>query len=523
MKKITETPITTESTWEERALKAEAQVELLVQEIGYLRAQMRLLQTKQFGSRSEKTHKDQMQLYFNEAEASAEPSASEAELVTVPEHKRAKKKSKKGQSLEGLPENIIEHNLPEEELTCTCCGHKRHVIRQEITRELRYVPAEISVDVHVQNLYSCRHCESHGDGSTPVVVAAPKPQRAFPGSIASPSVVSHIIEEKYVKAVPLYRQEQQWERRGVSISRQNMSNWIMHAASNWLQPIYDAMKAELKKQDIIHADETSVQVLAEDGKKAQSKSFMWLYRSGRHGPGIVLYEYQPSRAREHPLKFLCGFKGYLASDGYAGYNDIPDVINVGCWAHARRGFDEAVKVAGKEAKNSKATEGLKFCNQLYAIERELVGYEPEERYKERLRRSKPVLEVFLAWLQYTYEACVQKSHLGSAIQYCLNQWESLNNFLLDGRLEIDNNRAERSIKPFVIGRKNFLFCITPRGANASAVTYSVIESAKENGLKPFEYIQYLLEKLPNSTSKDLAKFLPWSEEIPNYCRTPKKK
>ena len=231
---------------------------------------MRLLQTKQFGSRSEKTHKDQMQLYFNEAEASAEPSASEAELVTVPEHKRAKKKSKKGQSLEGLPENIIEHNLPEEELTCTCCGHKRHVIRQEITRELRYVPAEVSVDVHVQNLYSCRHCESHGDGSTPVVVAAPKPQRAFPGSIASPSVVSHIIEEKYVKAVPLYRQEQQWERRGVSISRQNMSNWIMHAASNWLQPIYDAMKAELQKQDIIHADETSVQVLAEDGKKAQS-------------------------------------------------------------------------------------------------------------------------------------------------------------------------------------------------------------------------------------------------------------
>lgn len=185
MKKITETPITTESTWQERALKAEAQVELLVQEIGYLRAQMRLLQTKQFGSRSEKTHKDQMQLYFNEAEASAEPSASEAELVTVHEHKRAKKKSKKGQSLEGLPENIIEHNLPEEELTCTCCGHKRHVIRQEITRELRYVPAEVSVDVHVQNLYSCRHCESHGDGSTPVVVAAPKPQRAFPGSIAS--------------------------------------------------------------------------------------------------------------------------------------------------------------------------------------------------------------------------------------------------------------------------------------------------------------------------------------------------
>jgi transposase len=285
------------------------------------------------------------------------------------------------------------------------------------------------------------------------------------------------------------------------------------------QPIYDAMKVELLKQTIIHADETSVQVLAEEGKKAESQSFMWLYRSGRYGPGIVLYEYQPSRAREHPLKFLNGFKGYLASDGYAGYNGIPDVINVGCWAHCRRGFDEA----GKGAKNSKAIKGLKFCNQLYAIERELATCQPEKRYEERLRRSKPVLEAFLAWLRVTYEICVPESHLGKAIQYCLNQWESLNNFLLDGRLEIDNNRAERSIKPFVIGRKNFLFCITPRGANASAVTYSVIESAKENGLKPNEYLEYLLERLPNATSQDLAKFLPWSEEIPEYCRTLKKK
>ncbi len=526
MKNITQNPTTIESTWQERALKAEARVEFLSQEVGYLRAQMRLLQTKRFGSSSEKTNKDQMRLFdslFNEAEATAEAFAPEPELITVPEHKRTKKKGKKGQSLDGLPENIIEYRLSEEELACSCCGHERHIIRQESARELRYVPAKVLVDVHVQNIYGCRNCEAHGDGSTPVVVAAPKPERAFPGSIASPSIVSHIIEEKYVKAVPLYRQDQQWIRRGVALSRQIMSNWIMHAADNWLQPIYNAMKSELLKQDIIHADETSLQVLNEEGKKAEAKSFMWLYRSGRYGPGIVLYEYQPSRAREHPLKFLNGFRGYLASDGYPAYNGISDVINIGCWAHARRGFDEAVKAAGNGAKNSKAKEGLEFCNRLYKIERKLTTYEPEKRFQERLQHSKPVLEAFLAWLQTTDEVCVRKSHLGKAIQYCLNQWESLNRFLLDGRLEIDNNRAERAIRPFVVGRKNFLFCITPRGANASAITYSVIESAKENGLKPYEYLEYLLEKLPNSMSQDLDKFLPWSDEIPEYCRTPKKK
>ncbi len=523
MENIAKTSTTTESTWQERALKAEARVEFLVQEIGYLKAQMRVLQMKRFGSSSEKTNKDQMQLFFNEAEATARPLVPEPDLITVPEHKRAKKKRKRTLDLDGLPQNIIEYRLPEEELACSCCGNERHIMGSDKTCELRFVPAEISVDVHVQYLYSCRHCEGHGDGSSPVVIAAPKPNRAFLGSIASPSLVSHIIEEKYVKAVPLYRQEQQWIRQGTAISRQNMSNWVLHAADNWLKPIYDAMKTVLRQQDIVHVDETSVQVLSEKGKKAQSKSYMWLYSTGRYGPPIVLFEYQPSRAAKHPLKFLKGFKGYLSSDGYAAYKKIPNTINVGCWAHARRRFDEAVKAAGKGAKNSKAKEGLKFCNQLFTIEKELANCEPEKRYDQRLQHSKPVLELFLVWLKEINEVCVQKSHLGKAINYCLDQWETLNNFLLDGRLEIHNNRAERSIKPFVIGRKNFLFCVTPRGADASAITYSVVESAKANGLKPFEYIEYLLTQLPNSTSQELKKYLPWSEDIPEQCRTLKTK
>jgi transposase len=526
MKNTAKTPTTTEQTWQERALKAEAQVELLSKKIGQLEDQMRLLTAKRFGPSSEKTNKNQMKLFdflFNEAEATAEPFAPEPELITVPGHKRAKAKGKRDQIFEGLPENIIEYHLPEEELACSCCGNQRHVIKQEITRELRFVPAQLSVDVHVQNIYGCRQCQEHGDGSSPVVVAAPKPNRAFTGSIASPSLVASIIDEKYVMGTPLYRLEQQWARRGPAISRQNMSNWVIHAAQSWLEPIYEHMKAELLKQNIAHADETTVQVLHEDGKKSESKSYMWLYRSGRYGPGIVLYEYQPSRAREHPREFLQGFKGYLVTDGYAAYNGIPDVTNAGCWSHARRGFDEALKAAGKAKKDSKAMEGLEFCNKLFSLEREFVDYEPEKRYEERLLQSEPLLEAFLAWLHETKDLSLPQSHLGKAIQYCLNQWEPLNTFLLDGRLEISNNLAERSIKPFVIGRKNFLFCNTPKGAKASAITYSLVESAKENGLKPYEYIEYLLQELPNANSSELDRFMPWSEQIPDHCRSPKRK
>ena len=516
MENTAKTPEPTEYSWQERALKAEAELAKALKRLEYLEAQIRLLTAKRFGRSSEKTNKNQLQLFedaFNEAEANAEPFAPEPELVTVAAHQRAKSKKKKAADLEGLPETVIEYRLPEEELTCSC-GHERHIIGQEVTKELVVVPAQFSVTKHVQYVYACRHCENHGDGTTPAVVKAPKPNRAFPGSIASPSAVAHVIEEKYVMGVPLYRQEQQWSRRGVNLSRQNMANWIMHA-QHWLQPIYDRMKEVLLSQDIIFADETTLQVLQEDGKKAESQSYMWLYRSGRAGPGIVLFEYQPTRSGEHP-------KGFLVTDAYAGYNGIPDVTRVSCWAHARRDFDEAIKAAGRRAQDPKSLEGLKFCNALFDIERELEDLDPQERFEQRLQRSKPVLEAFLAWLEKTSAECVQQSHLGKAVSYCLKHWKELNNFLLDGRLELSNNRAERSIKPFVIGRKNFLFCITPRGARASATTYSIVESAKENGLKPFEYLKYLFTELPNAAAKDLDEFLPWSETIPEYCRTARK-
>lgn len=288
------------------------------------------------------------------------------------------------------------------------------------------------------------------------------------------------------------------------------------------------MKEHLIRQEILHADETTVQVLREENRAAETTSYMWLYRTGRDGPPIILYDYQKTRAGEHPKAFLAGFRGFLHVDGYAGYNQLkPEVTLVGCFAHARRKFDEALNALppSDRNKNVAAKIGLGFCNQLYAVERDLKEASPEERYEERLKRSKPILEAFSAWLHQMKDQVLPKSTFGQAVQYCLNQWESLTNYLKDGRLEIDNNRSERSIKPFVIGRKNWLFSNTPRGAKASAIIYSIIETAKENNLNPYNYLTYLFERLPNIDLKDkdmIDQLLPWSAALPSNCRVNQK-
>jgi hypothetical protein len=249
--------------------------------------------------------------------------------------------------------------------------------------------------------------------------------------------------------------------------------------------------------------------------------------TGTFGPQIFLYDYQPSRAKKHPKNFLQDFSGFLQTDGYPGYNDVEKVTLVGCFAHARRGFTDALKALPKNSDltRTNANQGLEFCNQLFKIERDLKDLTPEERYEKRLELSKPVLEAFLSWLNVKEKEVLPKSSLGKAIKYCLNQWTKLESFMLDGRLEISNNRAERAIKPFVIGRKNFLFSKSPKGATASAIVYSVIETAKANGLNPFFYLTYLFEKLPNidtGNMEQLDELLPWSKAIPDECKIPNK-
>jgi hypothetical protein len=341
-------------------------------------------------------------------------------------------------------------------------------------------------------------------------------------------MVAYIMSQKYVESMPLYRQEQQLARYGVELSRQTLANWMLHGANAWLSILYDRMKTHLLAQHIAYADETSFQVLREPGRAAEDKSYLWLYRTGPASPSIILYDYQPTRAAEHPQRFLSGFSGYLHVDGYGSYNKVAGVTLVGCWAHARRKFTDALKAlpASAMSKGTVAQEGLDFCNRLYTIEREVKELPPEKRYSVRMERSRPILDAFSAWLQKQQLHVLPKSLTGKAVTYCLNQWEKLQAYLLDGRLEIDNNRSERSIKPFVIGRKNWMFANTPRGAKASAIIYSLVETAKENSLNPFNYLTYLFETLPQLQNLEAAEtldhLLPWSKTLPLTCRVFKK-
>lgn len=505
-----------------RCTDLEIEVQMLRERVRWFEEQIRLGLHHRFGTSSERSDPAQLRL-FNEAEATAvAPIEAEAE-ETITYQRQKKTRGQRDLALKNFPVDRIEYRLSAEELYCSACDGPLHEMGHEIRRELKVIPAEVRVMEHVRYKYGCRTCER--EALTTPIVTAPMPRPVHSGSLASPSLMAHILHQKFTLGLPLYRQEQDWTRLGVSLSRQTMANWVVFAAHEWLDPLYQEMRRELLLRDILQADETTVQVLHEEGRAAKTKSYMWLYRTGREQPAIVLYDYQKTRDGEHPHQFLKGFKGYLNVDGYAGYHNIPDVVLAGCMAHARRYWIEALQALPKAARDgpSVAREGLQFCNRLYEVERTVRDATPDERLRARRARSVPILGEFHQWLTQQQSVTLPKSGIGRAITYCLNQWDSLQTFLKDGRLEIDNNRSERSIKPFVIGRKGFLFMNTPRGAEASAITYSVIETAKENGLNPRAYLQYLFEELPNRDLKDPTTWealLPWSDQLPNHVKSP---
>jgi hypothetical protein len=318
--------------------------------------------------------------------------------------------------------------------------------------------------------------------------------------------------------MPLYRQEQGFVMNGLHLSRQTMINWLLRSTEDWLAIIYDRLKFHLLLGDVLHADETVLRVVR-DARRTKPNSFMWLYRTGSCATTpIVLYEYQPTRAGAHPKAFLEGFTGYLHTDGYPGYHNLPPEITiVGCWAHARRKFDEALKGAPPEGRESLlAQKGLNLCNKLFSLERDYAKLLPEERYNAREERSRPVSEELFSWVEST--DILPKSLTGRAIRYLLDQKPYLENVFCDGRLELSNNLAERSIKRFVIGRKNWLFSNTTRGARVSSIIYSIMETAKANNLKLFEYMKYLFQVMPNMENDDFDVLLPWSKSLPNWCR-----
>jgi len=505
--------------------KLKAENEQLRQQNQWLMEQIRLSKRKQFGASSEQSNVDQLSL-FNEADATSDLTAPEPLITEVKAHYRKKTRLTTDKLPEDLPVEIIDHELPESERICPDCGGELHTMGREIREELKIIPAKAVIVRHVRHVYACRKCENTSDHVP--VVKANMPEPVIKGGFTSPETIAYIAAQKFMMASPLYRQEQEWRQNGIWLSRQTMSNWLIKACEDWLEPIYEEMKRRLCEHNVLHGDETVLQVLKEPGKTAQSKSYMWLYRtSGEAKHQIVLYDYQPDRKHTHPEEFLKGFSGYLHTDGYDGYHKLPEnIIVVGCWAHLRRKLFDALKTLPKDKQpDSNAAKGVAYCDKLFHFEKQFASLTPEDRRKERERLSKPLIDEFLNWIERLN--ALPGSLLGKAAYYAQSQRKYLERYVFDGRLEISNNRAERSIKPFVIGRKNWLFNNTPNGARASAVYYSLVVTAMENGLNPFEYLAWILANMPNlgkpgyaTTIEDL---LPGSSKIPQTVFIPKPK
>ena len=494
----------------------------LQSQVNNLTEMVMLLRKEKFGPSSEKTPKqvDGQLSLFNEAEVEADASVPEPISKEVKGYVRNNPKTKREEIIKDLPVREILCETAKEEQYCGHCNSALRPIGKEVVREeLEYIPAKLQIVRYVRMSYECPRCK-HTE--RPFIKKALTPTSLMNHSLASPSSVANVMYQKYVNSVPLYRQEKEWERMGLSLSRATMANWVIRCSQDYLMPVVEHLQKKLLERDIVHCDETPVQVLKEEGKKPQTKSYMWLYRTGDDGkPPVILYDYQPSRNGDHAVVFLKDFKGFVHSDGYSGYNKLTGITRCGCWAHLRRKFIEAIpKKTGTDEPLTNAEIGRDYCNQLFEIERDLTHLSPEDRRLKRLELEKPILEAFWCWLENLN--VLNGSALGKAVTYAKNQKKYMENYLLDGRCSISNNAAENAIRPFTVGRKNWLFADTPKGASASAAVYSIIETAKANGLNVYAYLEYLLLYMPDTdwrnNPEELDMLMPWSEGVQAECK-----
>lgn len=512
MENVTST-VTIERTEYDSLLASKAENEKLETLIKWYESQLLSAKRRQFGTSSETTDIDPQQigLFAEVASTLTEPETEEIS------YQRKKQTGKRERDLSGLPVERVDYVLTEAERLCPVHGTPMREVGVDIRRSLELIPAKVVVKEEAIHVYACRPCETEGIKTT--FLRAKAPPALIPGSLASPSLVAHIAAQKYSNGMPLYRIEKGFRYDGVNISRQTMCNWNIKCSEMYLEPLYERLKEHLVRETVIASDETPVQVLREDGRAAQTKSYEWVYRTGTCAKRqIVLYEYKETRKQEHPQKFLKDFKGFLHTDGYQVYHNLPPgIVVVGCWSHVRRRFEAILKNAAKNKHDApNAERGVAYCNALFALERAFAELTPEERRMERLEKSKPIADEFFAWAAGL--CALPKSPLGEAVKYALSQKPYLENVWLDGRTEISNNRCEQAVKPFVMGRKAWLFSCTPAGARASSVMYSIIETAKANGLHPTRYLEFLLKTLPGATTSDLDPLLPWSDALPAYCK-----
>lgn len=487
--------------------------------------QIAAMQSQRFGRKTERIDCLGQESLFNEAEVEAEKDTDEPETEEISYTRQKRKPGKLDEMLKGLPTRTESHELSDDELTGIFGekGWKR--LPDDVYRKLEYHPATKEVVEHHVAVYAARKGEQ--------IVRAPHPAELLVHSVATPSLVAAIMNAKYTNGLPLYRIAQEMERYDVKIPVPTMANWVIRCAERYLYPLKDRMQAELRRLPVVQADETVCKV-SKDGRPANAESRMFVYRSGEmeQQRRIVLYDYQKTRKAEHAAQFLGDFSGILVSDAYSGYHSLDrkreEIRVANCWAHARRPFAEAVKLLKKKgpykqaAKKTIAYQALERISALYSLEEEWKDLSPEERYDRRQEHSKPLVEDYFAWIKTFAPESVVSEHTRKGLAYSINQEPYLKVFLDDGAVPLDNSACERAIRPFCVGRANWHVIDSIYGAQASAAVYSIIETAKANRLKPYEYLKFLLTEIPKHMDGTDFSFLdgllPWADSIPDVCK-----
>ena len=494
--------------------------EALTQERDNLKEEVDLLRKKLFGTSSEKRVLDipgQLN-FFNEAELEQDPALAQVEELEASSSEKTPKKRKAratdAERFKGIPVEKEYLDLSEKEKNCPVCGTALKQIGEEfVRRELVFIPARLKVREYYSRNYECPQCSQHG---IPVIKKGKDGRPHMLYGMACAGTVAWVMYQKFCNALPYFRQEKDWKQYGASITRKTMANWVIQNSEAFFLPMYEYFQRKLLEREFAMADETPLQVLHEPGRRAQTQSYMWLFRSGEDGlPPIILYKYSETRAGENAVDFLRGFKGYLMCDGYSGYNKVPDAKRTACWAHIRRYLTDAIPKGKALDYTQPSVQGVMYINQLFHLEDIIKAKHTsfDAIKKARLEKEKPVVEGFLSWLDQ--QAPVRGSRMDKAVTYIQNRRSYLTTYLEDGRCSFSNNLSENAIRPFTVGRKNWLFCDTPNGAQASALVYSMVEIAKANGVNVYHYLTYLLEKMPSNRMSDeeLELLAPWNENV----------
>ncbi len=510
---------------DEKIRRQDIQIENMIQALLHAKKKM-------FGPSTEVNQVDgQMSLFESVQELAEQLDISKKEIAVKPHTRTVRKPGVRKEMLAGLPQEVVEYVIPADE-KCSVCGGELKVTGKRVVRtEVEFQPAKLIVKQIVQQIAKCVHC---GEKDSPnekchfQKAAVPVPPLAH--SISTPSLIAQVMYQKFALGIPLSRQERDWFRLGLVLSRSNMANWIIRCSQEWFEPVYWRIHEKLVGCELLHMDETRIQCNKEDGKLPSSNSFMWVMKSAASEEiNAAFFYYSRSRSGQNAVNLLKNFSGYLITDAYAGYNKVPDIKRALCWSHLRRYFVESIPMdsKGKEIPGSKGAEGREYIDLLFKVEADIKELTPEEKKQKRQEASKPILDAFWSWVEKTSAMYTTNEKLTKALGYSKNQKEYLETFLEDGRIPISNNYCEANIKPFATARRAWLFADTPRGAFANGVLYTLVESARNNNLDVYEYLKYLLTEMPNNHHLEnpsvIDSLLPWSEDLPEQCRLKRNK